>query len=319
MIKIFLEDFKKPEYKELDPSDQGGLAKTYSGINKRGSKFFRKTESYQAIFRNLIIHEIFTYINKGAGKTIIPIPKHFEYEVKYDGKYNFEVYFTSSSSPHGVPKASYPPQTGSRKKIDVLNDFLNTKFMIPFMLIGTNDFHGGNKILNLNKLSAYGIDFSSGEQFRKSYVLHNSREINSRGKIPKKINHIKYAHDAGKFDKFGGDQIEKDKLHRYYQMLFFYHNFLKNNKRNFKTTFDDTTRKFIKDIQKEYLKINKEEKGQYMSAINAIYKDRIESIQTIAKNDYGTFIRNLIKVVAWTEDQMKQIDKIVEERKRNND
>jgi len=307
MIKTFLEDFKKPEYKELDPDDQGSYAKTYVGTNEKGSKFFRKTENaYWNIYRNYIIHELFAYINKGAGKTIIPIPKHYEYDVNYNKRFNqFIVEFTSSSFTNATTAHMVP----DKKKRSAMNDFLNSKFMIPFMLIGSEDFHGGNKIVNLKKMSGYGIDFSA-DDFTKSYVPHGSTKYkhlhDSPGKIPKKLRDVRYA----KYTKDGIDEdqpaLENKKLHRYYQELFFYHNFLSNNKKNFKKMFDDAKQGFIKAIQREYLKIADEDKKR----AEPVYKDMIGKLESITKIDYGIFIRNLIKVIGWTSDQMKEIEEI---------
>lgn len=307
MIKLFLENFKKPEYKELDPEDQGGLAKTYSGTNEKGSKFFMKKENFRNIFRNYITHEIFAYINKGAGKTVVPIAKHYEYEVEYDKqRKDLIIKFTSSASPNASPLFRIPEE--KMQKARVINDLLNSKFMIPLMLIGGGDFHGGNKIMNLRKMSGYGIDFASGN-FRKSYVDSSNKYIskNKRGKIPKELDTVQY---ASKNAQFYGN---KDKLHRYYQMLFFYHNFLKNNKRNFKKIFDDALGDFTKNIQKEYLRASNDKTLAILPSKNRM-QEMIENLQYITKSDYSTFIKNLIKTIAWTEDQMKEIEKIKEKK-----
>lgn len=309
MIKSFLEDFKKPEYKELDPDEQGGLAKTYSGTNEKGSKFFMKKEDFRNIFRNYVTHEIFAYINKGAGKTVVPISKHYEYEVEYDKlRRDFVVKFTSSASPNSaaLARASTPIMEKPTGKAETINDFLNSKFMIPLLLIGGGDFHRGNKIMNLKKMSGYGIDFASGN-FRKSYIPHNVKAM-GRGKIPKSIHTVRYASrdgiDAG---------YSKDKLHRYYQMLFFYHNFLKNNKGNFKKIFDDAVNDFTKSLQREYLRA-RSDKTNIILPSELRMKEMIENLKFVAKTDYSTFIKNLLKTIKWTEDQMKEIEKIKEEK-----
>jgi hypothetical protein len=238
---------------------------------------------------------LFDYINKGAGKTIIPISKHYEYDITYNQqKKDFDVKFISSASPNSTTLYNHSDQYPNKnKKLAAVNRMLVSKFTIPFMLLGTNDFHGGNKIVNLKKLSGYGIDFSA-TAFVKSYNKHAPKISKTRSDI---------TYSRGVNPKTG--EIS-DKFHRYYQMLFFYNNFLKNNKGNFKAIFDETSKKFIKNIQREYLAIPRSEGKK----IESRYKFLIDSIQTIAKNDYGTFIRNLIKVVGWTEDQMKEIDKI---------
>jgi len=307
MIKHFLEEFKKPkEYRELGDGERGGMATVHVGVNDKGSKFYKKTEQSENIYRNYVMHEVFSYINSGAGKTIVPITKHYDVDAEFDRhKGKIQPIFTSSSFVNERNLSSI-----KNNKDAAIRDVINAKFMIPLMLIGGGDFHGGNKIMSLRKMAGYGIDFVSGP-FGKSYVSHANRRSIERGKIPKKLERIRY---ASKSDGNDRDEYDKEKLHRYYQMLFFYHNFFNNNKRNFKKIFDDAQNKLIRLIQREYLANKDLVSYGTLKEMKTSMDSQISQVKHVHDKEYPIFIRNMIKVIEWTKDQMNQIDKIMERK-----
>lgn len=292
MIKQFLEDlkdFKEPGWEDLSPSERGNVAATIEkGTNKIGSKFYRKNEGLEANYRNYLAHKIFEYINKIAGKTVIPIAKHFEFEIiekKIRDKIHHSPQFISSSytDPAQIADLIYWTKDKDPKKYNkgkMLDKYINNKFNIPLKILGTWDLHEGNRIVNMKKISAYGIDFGN-EQFKKnSYKGSGLNFSGLRSQLVK------------------GKKDFAEAYYRYAQTLFFWNNILDQNKSNFRKVFDDVKKEISQEIDKKIKK--------------TIYYDRNElwhaTLNREDKENYSAFIKNVVLTIRDTGRELKKIE-----------
>ena len=295
MVKSFLEelkDFKEPKWEKLSGAERGNVALTIEkGKNEKGSNFYKKNEGFEQTYRNYLAHKIFEYINKGAGKTIIPIAKHFEFSIdKKDSETSGKTYFITNftSSAFTKPKQSADFLYGTErenkiksKKGKMVDKYLNVKFNIPLKILGTWDLHEGNKIINLNKYSGYGIDFGN-EPFKKNSYKGSKMDFGSlQNKLVK---------GRSKFN---------DAYYRYAQTLFFWHNFLKENKSNFRKIFSDVKKEFDEEIDKKVKKTLHYEKNELLH----------KTAEMEDKENYSAFIKNVIVTIRDTGRILANIEK----------
>lgn len=291
-----IEEIDKKKWKvSFDPDKQGAWGATSKleskNKNLHQTKFDKKAsiETITYTFTEIVAMDIIDKVNKafrmyGYKTDMMPVPLQRDWHLSASNKGDYVHLTTSAFNKPVIPALGSGRQWEKWSLLQVKQNIIN-------VLLGNRDTHAGNYVFDSKSQKNYAIDF--GLAFSNSYAYSNVDDI---------AGDVKYHSDKKHLVK---------KYLRAQKYLIFWESFLEHNMNNFEDWVEDTTVKFLRKLDAEVRRVQKEYKyteldlEELKGSVLSVKSD----IQDYLKDNAQEILKNLKPELAKINEQLKNMTK----------